>query len=218
MIVSDILTRVKRSFGDESGVQITDDDIIRWINDGQRQIVMQNEGLLEKTAFSNAVKDQQEYSMPTDLLILQGLSYKSPDDTAYYKLKGLSWKQMNTYIDGFDGSAYDKATPIVYSIFASNLVLFPIPDRNQTSGIKIFYNRKPVDVVSTTDTPDLPILYHDVLVKHCLQQAYELDEDWDASQAKGTQMDADVALLRGRDTWKQEEMYPIITIRAEDEF
>lgn len=216
MIVSEIYTRVKRQFGDESGVQLTDQDIIRYINEGQRQIVMQNEGLLEKIATSSAVINQQNYTLPADILILRSISYKSPDDVSFYKLKGLSYQQFNEYVDGWDGAAYGTATPLIFTQFAGNLILFPIPDKNSTNGIKIYYNRSPVDVVTSGDTPDLPLLYHDALVKQCLQLAYEMDEDWEAAQTKGTQLDADIAILRGRDEWKAEELYPMITISADD--
>lgn len=36
--VADVFRRVKRTFGDEAGVQITNSDIIDWINDGQVEI------------------------------------------------------------------------------------------------------------------------------------------------------------------------------------
>lgn len=216
MLVSEIQTRVKRQFGDESGVQLTDADIIRYINEGQRQIVMQNEGLLEKTAMSNSVANQQEYSLPVDILILRAVKYKSPDDLSYYKLKGMSYQQFDEQVDGWDGTAYGTATPMMFTQFAANISLFPIPDRSMTNGIKIYYNRIPVDVTTGADTPDLPALYHDALVKQCLQLAYELDEDWEAAQTKATQLDADVAVLRGRSDWKQEDLYQTITVRQED--
>lgn len=216
MIVNDIYTLVKRQFGDESGVQLTDADILRYINIGQRQIVMQNEGLLEKITTSNGVQDQNTYSLPTDILILRSVMYKSPDDISYYRLKGMPYQQFNEYVDGWDGTAYGSAVPTIFTQFAGNLILFPPPDKNSTSGIKIYYNRTPVDVTSTSDTPDLPLLYHDALVKQCLALAYEMDEDWDAAQIKAKELDADVALLRGREEWKQEETYTTITVRLED--
>lgn len=217
MLVSEIITRVKRQFGDESGVQLTDEDIIRYINEGQRLIVTQNEGLLETIATSNAVANQQEYTIPTDALIIRTLSYKGPDDSAYYKLQGMSMPQLDEFIDGWSGNANNTGTPIVYTIFRQNIILFPIPDRSQTAAIKIYYNRSPVDITSGTDTPDLPLLYHDTLVKQCLQMAYELDEDWEASQQKASQLREDVTILRGRQDWKQQDTYPMITIRWEDQ-
>lgn len=36
--VQDVLTEIKRTFGDEAGVQITDADIYRWIDRGQIEL------------------------------------------------------------------------------------------------------------------------------------------------------------------------------------
>jgi hypothetical protein len=218
VIVSDIYSRVKRQFGDESGVQLTDDDILRYINSGQREIVMQNEGLLEKTALTSTVANQQEYDLPVDLLILKFISLKYTDQLSYFKLRGLKTTDFNEYIDGWSGTALGTAAPYVYTIFSGKIILFPIPDTSVVDALKIYYNRKPVDVAGSSDTPDLPELYHEALVKYCLQQAYEMDEDWDASQLKGSALDSDIALLRGREEWREQETYPVITVRQEDEY
>lgn len=217
MIVSDIVTRVKRQFGDESGVQVTDADIFRWINDGQRQIVMQNEGLLEAVGLSSTTINVQEYSMPVDLLIFRSLFFKNTGETAYHKLLGYSKIEFDTYVDGFDDTAY-TGIPQAFTIFAGKFHLFPIPSATITNSLKIYYNRKPTDIVDGTSTPDIPLLYHESLVRYCLQQAYELDEDWDAATAKATELNADITLLRGRDEWRQQDKYPVITVMPEDEW
>lgn len=216
MIVSDILTSVKRQFGDESGVQVTDTDIIRWINDGQRHIVKVNEGLLEKVATSNSVAKQQQYALPVDCLILKSISYQATGDPSYFKLKGFSLNEFNEYIDGWDGNIYQPGTPTCFTIFAGNIDFFPIPDISVANGIKIYYTRKPVDVVLSSDTPDLPDLYHEPLVKFCLLRAYELDSDYYNINLKNTDFQQDLELLRGRLDWKQQEVYPSITILSED--
>lgn len=216
MIVSDILTRVKRQFGDESGVQVTDADVIRWINDGQRQIVMSNEGLLETTTTSNSVADQQSYTLPSNLLIFKSASFKGTGQVSYVQLRGMSFNEFQKHIDSWDGDTTQVGTPVVYTIYAGNLILYPIPETSITSAIKIYYTRKPTDVDTSDDTPDLPTLYHETLVKYCLQQAYEMDEDWEASTSKSTELAADLSLLRGREDWKQQDTYPTITVLTED--
>ncbi len=215
MIVSDIKTRVKRQFGDESGVQITDADILRWINDAQREIVKRNEGLLEVTALANATKDIQEYTLPTNLLILRSLKYKDFSTPSYYYLRGVSFTEFNEYIDGWDGSS-DRGTPIVFSVFSGKYQVFPTPAVDLTNGFKLYYNRRPTDVTADGDTPDLPDLYHESIVKYCVAQAYEIDEDWDGVSLKTSQMEADIAGLRGRMDWKAQDTYPTITVRYED--
>jgi hypothetical protein len=64
--VTDVITSVKRQFGDESAVQITDADIIRWVNDGQREIVDQNTTINQKLAKTDVIAGQDAYPLATD--------------------------------------------------------------------------------------------------------------------------------------------------------
>lgn len=216
MIVSDIKTRVKRLFGDEAGVQLTDADIVRAINDSQIEIVKRNESLLEKTSVANSSSGIQEYSLPTDMLIFKFLMWKGVGDTSYRKLKGLSTAEFNEYIDGWDGDTSTQSVPSTYTLHANKFLVWPIPQDTITNAFKIYYNRVPTDVVNDSDPPDLPITYHTTLVNMILQYAYEMDEDWEAAQSKSAQNNKDMDYLRGREDWKQEEVYPFILIRQED--
>lgn len=219
MNVGDINTRIKRTFGDESGVQVTDADIIRWVNDGQRQIVMNNENLFEKTQTIASVPGQGDYALPVDTLILRGISYRGPGGAAYLRLTGFSLNEFNEYIDGWDGNAYNQGVPTAFMVYAGKITLFPIPDHSLPTALKVYYNSKPIDVTTAlSDVPSIPEIYHESLVKYCLMQAYEMDEDWQASSAKSQQMEGDLKILRGRDDWKREETYPVITVKVEDQF
>ncbi|SRR6266498_611731 len=215
MNVGEIQTYIKRQFGDESGVQVTDTDILRWINSAQKQIVLQNESLLEETAVTNSVISQQGYSLPVDLLKLRGIQYRNATTSAYFRLKGYSLAEFNEKIDGWDG-AVDTGSPFCYTIYDNQILVFPIPNTVIVSAFKIYYNRKPVVVSSALDIPELPELYHDTIIKFCLQQAYEVDEDWDAVGNKAQEFDRELNLLRGKDEWKVQEFYPMITINNED--
>lgn len=217
MNVAEIQTYIKRQFGDESGVQVTDTDIIRWINSAQKQIVLQNESLLDKTATTTTVVGQQTYDLPVDLLKLTSISYRISTTTPYYRLKGYSLAVFNERIDGWDGTT-ETGNPNCYTISENKIILFPIPSAAVISGLKIYYCRKPVAVVLTTDTPELPELYHDTIIKFCLQQAYEVDEDWDAVGNKAQEFDVELKLLRGKDDWKVQEHYPVITVLSDDDW
>lgn len=216
MIVSDIMTRIRRKFGDESAVQVTDADIIRWINDGQRRIVLKNDTLLEKTATTSSVAGQQEYTLPVDLLILKFIQYKESAATSYLKLRGLTPVEFNEYIDGWSDSGTVRGVPQVYTIFSGKIIAYPTPTASVTDGFKIYYNRTPTDVALNSDTPDLPLLYHDTLVNYCMQQAYELDEDQDSAGGESAKVAEDIDLLRGREGWTTQETYPIISVCIED--
>jgi hypothetical protein len=208
-------TYLKRQFGDESGVQVTDEDIVRWINAAQKQIVLQNESLLEVTSTTSSIIGTQSYDLPVDLLKLRGIQYRNSTTQPYYRLKGYSLAEFNEKVDGWDNSQ-EPGDPFCYTIYNSKILVFPIPATVVTAAFKIYYNRTPVDVVTGTDVPELPVLYHDTIVKYCLQQAYELDEDWDAVGNKAQEFDKDINLLRGKDEWKVQEFYPSITVLNDD--
>jgi len=164
------------------------------------------------------VAKQQEYALPDDTLILKFVQFKDQGQQSYFLMKALSIVEFNRFVDGWDGTTFHSGTPTTYTVYAGNLLLFPIPDFSVTDAIKIYYTRKPTNVVLTTDTPDLPSLYHKALEEHCVYEAYELDENWEAAQVKLQKRDNDVALLRGRIDWKQQEVYPTISVLPEDEW
>jgi hypothetical protein len=132
--VSDIKTRVKRQFGDESAVQITDSDIYRWISDAQDMIVIQNESLLQVSRTTPSVAGQADYSLPTDVVHLNSILYDS------ISLKKMSLQEFQEYADGWkDPTLYSQGIPIVYMVYANTFTLFPTPQEAGKS-IFIFYS------------------------------------------------------------------------------
>ena len=219
MNLGDVKTRVKRQFGDESGVQITDEDITRWANDCIQYIVTENEGLLEKIDVVDLVAGQQDYTPPTDLLTLKAVHIKPREDAlSYTHIQGYDLQKFDAYVDGWDGTFYGPGTPYVYTIYAELLKIFPIPDSSAIGGLKFFYNRKPVLLAETDDSIelDLPPNYHNAVVSYCLQQAYELDENMDSYSRKGADVEGIIKLNRYRQGKANEESYPKITLNPED--
>lgn len=217
MNVGDIKTRVRRTFGDESSVQVLDADIVRWINDGQREVVMQNPELLEAIATANTVANQQDYSFPADMRNLRSVYYKDTGRLSYIKLKGYSLQEFDEFIDGWDGTEFTPGTPIIYTVFSNAIKLFPIPDESITSGLKLYYYRQPTDRVNDADVIDLPVGYHAAVVEYCLKQAYELDEDWTSVGNKAQEFNAAVSGQKAQEKDQNREFYRRITVRAEDE-
>ncbi|MFF5977031.1 DUF6682 family protein [Streptomyces sp. NPDC012769] len=215
MNVQEVATRVKRTFGDESGVQITDDDIIRWINDAQEEIVIKNEGLMETTALADIIQNQSEYSSPTNLSVLRSLKYNG------YKLQQLTLNEFNEYLDGYEAPAmtsiYGAGIPEVFTVWDGNITLFPKPNQSITGGLKIYYIKHPTAVATLADSLSVPLQYHTSIVNYCLQQAYELDEDAQKAALKKSQFDERMMDLNDRNKWIGQEYYPKITTLPEDE-
>lgn len=199
MKVSDIAARVKRQFGDESGVQITDDDIMRWINDAQRELAVIND-LLQTTATAAITVGQEQYYLPPDILKLRSvrvggrrLAYVSIEDAA------------DLIPDSRQGPT---GTPTHFTQFANKIDLYPTPDRADGNDLQLYYTRIPLSVAKVTDTPELPSQYHNRITDFCLQHAYEMDENWQGASVKQAAFEAGRLELKGQEM--MQESYPSI--------
>lgn len=206
MLVSEIATRVKRQFGDESGVQITDADIIRWINDAQREIVAEN-GLLQTFATTSIIASQQEYVRPPDILSLRSIHLDGR------KLTALSPQEAEEYLGS---NTTPTGSPTTFWIWANKIFLYPTPTTAGTDNLRIFYSRMPQAVDDLADTPEIGIEHHGHIVEYCLLQAYEMDENWTAVEQKKRQFDEGLKELKGREDWSSRDFYPSITSLPED--
>lgn len=212
MNVQDIVTRVRRSFGDEAAVQVTNEDVIRWINDGQVEIIKHNENALQTSDFIDLVANQSTYALPTDYLMLRSIRYKYTDMLSYSALKYLSMQQFDESIDGWDGTAYNSSSPRFYTINEGNLILFPTPDRDAVDGLKLLYNKKPIDVVALSDNLSLPLIYHNTIVNYCMWQASLLDEDHEPGLMYRANFDNDLGVLQNKEDKEATSTYPVITV------
>ena len=201
MIVSEISTRVKRLFGDQANVQIDDTDILRWVNDAQHEIALQNQ-LFQAVASVSTVVNQITYTLPIDGITLRSIQYNQA------KLQALNNNEAEQYIVG-TAQANNGGTPQQFWIWANTINLYPAPDSVGT--LKIFYTRQPATVTLVTDTPELPLQYHNAIVQYCLKQAYELDENWAAVQVKSSEFDTATKLLKDNNDWAERDFYPMIT-------
>ncbi len=209
MDVQEIATRIKRAFGDEAGVQITDDDIIRWVNDAQKEICSTN-ALLETTATANTIAGNNEVTLPVDIQNLFSVWYDG------VRLEGLSKREAEeSILKVGDPASQVTGQPNSFWIWANKLYLWPVPNSSGSS-LKLFYTRFPVEVTTVTDTPELDPKYHKIIVDYCLQQAYELDEDWQASQTKETQVSGSLSTLLDDEKWTQKSTYPSVTVLLDD--
>lgn len=217
LTVSDIFTRVQRTFGDEAAVQVTEADCIRWINDAQREVAMQHENLLMTEGFITTVAGTAEYSLPADCFTVVHVAYKDASQGSYYPLRFLPKAAMNAYAAGWDGTDYSAGYPQVFTKDTnSKIILFPRPDASVTNGVKIDYARYPVDLTSSASAIDLPHYYHSYVEHFCMMKAYEKDEDWEAAQAKAQLAQSTMDFNNARESWFGRETYPAVIPLVED--
>lgn len=217
LTVEDVFTRVRRTFGDESSAQVTQSDMIRWINDAQREAVMQNEGLLQKVDYIASVADTATYTLPTDLFVLSHMYFRESATSAYYVLKWMSLKDFSEYVDGWDGSDL-SGIPLIYTQQSDGQVtVFPKPEASVANGFKLIYSRYSTAVVDSNSTIDLPPYLHTYVVNYCLMQAYEMDEDWESAEKKQQQIQGDLDFNNNRKFWFGRDAYPTVQVGYADQ-
>ena len=209
MNVQDVVTRVLRQFGDEASVQITQDDIMRWINDGVREIAVKN-SLLQASALINAVVGTSTYPFPIDMLAMQTIYYDN------LKIAFMKRTEYDTYVNANDPDEIQTGTPYMWTRWGTEFTLYPKPDTSITNGIKILYIQRPAAIDSLSDTIPFSEEYHNRVVEYVLQQAYETDEDWDASNQKQSQFNDGLDILKSREEFVERETYPTITVLLDD--
>jgi len=209
MIVSDVTTRVLKQFGDEASAQINGDDIIRWINDGIREIAVKN-SLSQASALQNVVAGTATYTFPTDMLSMQTLYFDG------LRIPFLKRQEYDQYVNSSDPKEELTGTPTLWTRWGRQFTLYPEPDTSITNGIKILYIQTPTAVDDPTDALPFPTEYHNRIVEYVLQQAYEVDEDWDASSQKKDQLSEGLDILKYQEEHVERETYPTITVLADD--
>lgn len=207
MLVSEIATRVKDQFGDDGGAVITDARVIRWVNDAMRDIALNNNLFLIR-ATAAVVPGQAEYQVPANILTVHSVKFQGR------KLIELSQAEA----DGFqaDSSVVPSGVPTHYWLFGTILTLYPAPNLTDPNDLLMQYTRTPTEVTLVTNTPEVPVQYHNRIVEYCIAQAAELDDDEDRYERKMNRFASGVQQLKDNAEWGAHDFYPSITAGPAD--
>lgn len=210
--VSDVITAVKRQFGDESGVQVTDSDIFRWVDDAQREIVVKNSELNAVYVEINTTTGTSAYPLLSeipDILKVHSIHYNGSF------LPSMTFLAAQEYIISNDTGANYTTQPQLWYEYGGVLQIWPTPQEDLTPGLKVFYSKKPAIVSTSGQLLEVPDSYFKTVVDFCLQQAYEMDENQQMAQMKEDQFNRSVE-AQGNDTSTQMRTYPTINCLPED--
>lgn len=175
--VGEITTSVQRQFGDESGVQITTTDILRWINQAMIDIARKTDCVQDHKEASITSGDKS-YGLPGDFINVRNVTYNgSPLRPTTMEIANIMWPQRDT----IGGSS--SGDPEWYYIWGNVLYLYPTPASSGSGNLDIYYSRLPTVVANPTDTPEIPVGFHEDIERYCLAKAKELDDQLDEAAA-----------------------------------
>jgi phage terminase large subunit-like protein len=186
--VGDVYSQVKRVFGDESGVQLTNTDIVRWINEAQVDIAKQNQ-ILPATATLPVTSNVATYS-------LSGVTPRI-DSVASILLNGrrignIPISQAEESISLADPEAIETGAPQFWYEWAGEITFWPKPNKDYTMLIR--YTAEPTDVtVNVTDVLSVPDECFTDVCNYVLMRAYEMDENAEMMAVKQAEYSTSVA-------------------------
>lgn len=202
--VAEVMTAVKRQFGDESGVQVEDADIIRWINDAQEVIVAKTKALKAKSSVT-ATAGQAAYTFPSqNIYQIESIHFDG------LRIPNMPFAEAEEQIFGSDPQQVAQGNPVLWYEWAGTFTFWPAPAEAKT--IDLYYTKQPTRVVTNLDTLSVADKYYQDVVKYVLMQAYEMDEDLGSAQAKGQQFEASLNEFSEEDRTAQNMTYGTITI------
>jgi hypothetical protein len=208
---TEVANSVKRQFGDPDGRQITNDDILNWINSAQQDIISQNP-ILKDSAQTNVVSGQDIYTYPSESIqYIEALHYDG------VPLEHYTFQEAQTYIlSNPDADIVQDVKPSIWYERAGNIYLFPKPLENVTNGLRLFFVRQPANLASLGDTLSVPDKYFQRVIDLVLARAYQLDENWEAAQYKQAEYVNAMNLLANQENVTQVNSYSTNTARIED--
>lgn len=214
--VADVIRTVQRQFGDESGVQLEDADIAGWINDAQMQINTINKVLRAKGTISS-VALQASYSFAAITPAIQQI------EAIHYKgvrIPNMAFPQYEETVTQTDPQSVQTSSyPVLWTEWAGTFIFYPAPKDVQT--IEVYYTAQPTVIALSPVVPatvlSLPDDCFQDIVRYVLQQAYEMDEDWEASNTKAQQLDASLTLRGEKERTEQDMTFATITV-VDDEW
>jgi len=168
---NDVMSLIRRLFGDDAAVQILDSDLISWINMGQLDIATKLQ-CIQATAVTSSIVGTSAYSVPTDIIKMESVYFNN------VPLRATSMDSIQTMIGDTIGT--DQADPRYWWLWANMIYVYPVP--STIYPIEINYIKRPANVVNAASSLSLPDTYFNALCEYVMAKAQELDENLQGSQ------------------------------------
>jgi hypothetical protein len=209
--VQQVATEVTRIFGDDSLIEITNADLLRWVNMAQAEIASVN-----KTIKASATRDvtaaQTLYVIPSEIPIYQ-IQALMIDGVP---LKPVSFQAAQEIIQSDDPKVKYIGQPKIWYEWDNDIYIFPAAEKDITAGLTIYYIGVPGQLTSMDSTLSVPDRFYNQTVDYVLSQAYRLDENWQATQYQDARFRDSMNRIAGQEDIVDQQAYPVKTVLEED--
>ena len=177
MNVGDVKLRVSRAIGDDDKLIVTDADMLRWINDGQLDVVRRTE-CLQGTYSTTTTLGTGAYNLPADYFLAKRVTLNNQ----VQRPTNINQVDDITSDSNLSGQTFN-ATSGYYYVFANQIYVDP----NSTGGtLFIQYVKLPATLTVDGDALTIPLHMHEDVVRYTLAMARErLDQGDEAMRSLG---------------------------------
>lgn len=202
MNVADIKRRVTNILGDDAKIVFEDIDLVDMINDAQVDICRKT-GLLVSEQLYSLSTTTPSWAIPADCIeILRAVMNGQ-------KLYKTTWQEVDT-LDPSKDSGTTRGVPDRFYVMGNKITFYPYTSTNTTNNIRVVYSCTPTVLVNDTDTPDIPLAYHEDIVIRVVARGHELVEDYQAASSKSAEYDKAITLTQEQAQEVSDESYPHI--------
>lgn len=212
MQLTDIIKRVQRIFGDEDEVQITVQDIIAWVSDGQMEVARQTECLTKDTVLDFDPTTFTGFAIPSNFILEKRVTWKLQDGG----IRPLARTTLESLDNLGARSAEAKGDPTYYYLWAGNVQIYPIGDVARTGAFRLWYVCAPDALSQVNDQLQIPAHMHEDLVRYALMRARELNEDVEQADRMGAELTNRLVQSRAESFNPYKDQYPVVRDYAGD--
>lgn len=181
MLASDIISRARIILNDGDSSRWADSELIGWINDGQRAIVVVRPDASATTATVTLVAGTRQ-SIPSDGIrlmdVMRNMSASGSGgrvvrnvDRDILDTQDINWHSatQQAVIKNF---VYDNRNPKVFYVY---------PPATTAASLEIIYTKNPTDCTTSSSSLALHDIYTDALLNYVLYRAYSKDAEFAAN-------------------------------------
>jgi len=183
MQASSILQRVQDILQDTTGVRWPEEELIRYLNDAQREVVLHKPDASADNRVISCVEGTRQ-TIPADGLRLldvvrnMGADGSTPGNAVTLLGRGVLDAQRRgwhteTPSDSVDHFLYDPRDPKTFYVYP--------PMQSPVSQIEVILSVSPTDATDGTSELSLDPIYSNVLIDYTLYRAYSKDADFAAN-------------------------------------
>lgn len=176
---SQIIERVTDTLQDKDNIRWTQPELLRYINDAQREIVLRRPDSATKTVNQLLTASSTRQTIPTDgVRLIEVVRNMTSTGDPGRAVRLTAREVLDAQVPNWHAtSPVNTVTQFVFDIRNPRVYyVYPRPAANVY--VELVYSAAPLDLLQVTDVLTLDDIYANAVIAYVLMRAYQKDEDY----------------------------------------